>query len=95
VAYFVYFMSNRKYGSIYTGITNNLMSRAGEHRDKVKEGFTKKYNCTRLVYYEPYDNVKDAIHREKCIKAWQRAWKIELIEKENPEWLDLYDTILK
>ena len=93
--YYIYFMSNQKYGVIYTGVTNELVRRAAEHRNKVKPGFAKKYNCTRLVYYEAYDDVRDAIHREKCVKEWKRAWKIELIEKENPEWLDLYEEILK
>ena len=93
--YFVYMMANQKYGVIYTGVTNNLVSRATDHREKKQAGFTKQYNVTRLVLYEPYANVKDAIHREKCIKAWKREWKINLIEKDNPDWRDLYGEILK
>lgn len=93
--YYLYMMSNGKYGTIYTGVTNNLVSRGKDHRDKTKEGFTKRYNLVKLVYFETYDDVRDAIHREKCVKAWKREWKINLIEKENPEWLDLYPEILK
>ncbi len=64
--YYMYFMSNQKYGVIYTGVTNDLVTRVTQHRSKVKPGFTKKYNCTRLVYFEPYDDVRDAIHRENA-----------------------------
>jgi putative endonuclease len=93
--YYVYMMTNAKYGTIYTGVTNDLVSRTTDHREKKKAGFTKRYNLTKLVHYEPYADVRDAIHREKCIKAWKREWKIALIEKENPDWRDLYEEILK
>ncbi len=88
-------MTNAKYGTIYTGVTNNLVSRVTDHREKKKAGFTNRYNLTKLVHYEPYADVRDAIQREKAIKAWKREWKIELIEKENPDWRDLYGEIIK
>jgi len=86
--YYVYIMSNRS-KTLYTGMTNNLERRVAEHKTKSIEGFTKKYNITKLVYYEEYNTPLEAIAREKQIKGWLRRKKIELIETENPEWRDL------
>ena len=89
----VYFVTNRKGGSIYTGVTSNLIKRIYEHKHKLVEGYTKKYNCDKLVYYEIYDDMYEAIKREKRLKNYLREWKVELIEKGNPEWKDLYDSL--
>lgn len=91
--YYVYILASKKNGTLYTGVTNNLLKRVFEHKHNLVEGFTKKYNVHRLVYYETTEDINTAIHREKCIKRWKRAWKIELIEKNNPEWKDLYDEL--
>jgi putative endonuclease len=88
--FFVYIMTNRMYGTLYVGVTNDIVRRALEHREGLVEGFTKKYGLKLLVYYEEFDSISDAIHREKRLKHWNRAWKIALIEKMNPEWEDLY-----
>ncbi|NOZ64601.1 MAG: GIY-YIG nuclease family protein [Caldiserica bacterium] len=88
--YYVYILASKKNGTLYTGITSNLIRRVYEHKNNLIEGFTKKYNVHQLVYFEVVEDVNAAIHREKCIKKWKRAWKIELIEKNNPEWKDLY-----
>ena len=92
--YFVYILANKKHGTIYTGVTNNLIRRIMEHKDKVFDGFTKKYNIDKLVYYEYHNSVEYAIQREKQLKRWKREWKIELIEKNNKEWRDLYFDLL-
>jgi len=81
--------------TLYTGVTNDLQRRVFEHRSKLVEGFTKKYNITRLVYYEEADDVMAAITREKQIRGWLRAKKVALIESENPEWIDLSDEVLE
>lgn len=91
--FFVYILTNKKGGVLYTGVTSDLPKRIHEHRHKTIEGFTKRYNLARLVHYEAFDDAENAIHREKCIKEWKRLWKIELIEKSNPEWRDLYEDI--
>ncbi|MCL4354557.1 GIY-YIG nuclease family protein [Patescibacteria group bacterium] len=87
--YFVYILTNRTNKVLYTGITNNLQKRIYEHKNKLIEGFTKKYNVNRLVYFDEFINVNDAISAEKKIKGWLRIKKIELIESKNPEWKDL------
>ena len=87
--YYVYIMTNRKYGVLYTGMTNNLERRVHEHKHKLVPGFTSKYNCTRLVYYDSTSDVVSAITGEKKIKGWLRKKKIALIESANPEWKDL------
>lgn len=89
----VYILSSQKNGTLYTGVTSNLVKRVWEHKNKFVEGFTTKYNVNFLVWYEVSDSMNVAIDREKHIKAWKRQWKIELIEKDNPEWKDLYDSI--
>lgn len=91
--FFVYIMTNRKGGTLYIGVTNDLARRAFEHREKQLSGFTRKYNLTRLVYYESYPTAVDAIRREKSMKEWNRAWKIERIEDMNPDWRDLYEDL--
>ena len=88
--YFVYILANKKKGTLYVGVTNDLKRRAFEHKNHLVEGFTKRYNVVTLVHYEEFQFVEDAIRREKRIKKWERQWKIELIEKTNPEWMDLY-----
>ena len=85
---YVYIMTNRS-GTLYTGVTNDLHRRVWEHKHKVIEGFTKKYNITRLVYFEVFGNAREAIAREKQIKGWVRRKKIALIEADNPKWRDL------
>lgn len=90
---YVYIMASKKYGTLYTGVTTDLIKRVWEHTNGVTQGFTKKYDIKTLVWYEVHEDINAAIAREKNIKAWQRAWKIEAIEKMNPLWKDLYDEI--
>ncbi len=90
----VYIVASRKNGTLYTGVTSNLAVRIGEHRDKVRLGFTTRYGVHILVWYEPHETMETAIRREKQIKEWRRAWKIELIEAGNPDWRDLYPGVL-
>jgi putative endonuclease len=87
-------LASKKYGTLYIGVTGDLAKRVWEHKNNVVEGFTKKYNVHRLVYYEITGNVESAIIREKQMKKWNRQWKIELIEKNNPEWKDLYCSLI-
>jgi putative endonuclease len=89
----VYFMTDRPKGTLYVGVTSDLARRALEHREGIVEGFTKHYRLARLVYAERHEDIRYAIQREKTIKHWSRAWKIALIEAQNPEWNDLYDTL--
>jgi len=93
MAYYVYILASRRDGAIYVGITNDLVRRVYEHRIKAVPGFTSKYNITRLVWFEIYDDAISAISREKELKKWKRSWKIQLIETQNPEWHDLYESI--
>ena len=90
--YYIYILTNKS-KTLYTGITNNLNRRVYEHKNKLIEGFTKKYNIDKLIYFELFNNPKDAIRREKQIKGWIRKKKIELIESMNPEWKDLCEGI--
>ena len=90
---YVYILASRRNGTLYIGVTSALKQRVWRHRQGVEGGFTARYGVTRLVYYEVYDDIQTAIEREKQLKAWRRAWKIELIETENPTWDDLYATI--
>ncbi len=89
----VYLLSSRRNGTLYAGVTSNLPKRVWEHRNHVMEGFTKKYGVDRLVWYEQHETMESAIAREKVIKSWKRVWKVELIEADNSEWLDLYETL--
>ena len=89
----VYILTNKPDGVLYTGVTSDLKARVWQHKQEIIEGFTHKYNIKMLVYYEVLPDMKSAILREKRLKRWRRTWKIELIEKENPDWNDLYDDI--
>jgi putative endonuclease len=90
----VYILSSRRNGTIYTGVTSDLPKRIYEHKKGLVEGFTKKYNIHNLVWYEIHESAESAITGEKQIKKWKRAWKLDLIEKSNPRWNDLYNEIL-
>jgi putative endonuclease len=89
--YFVYILASKKNGTLYIGMTNDLNKRVYQHKNNLVDGFTKKYNVHNLVYYEIHNDVYIAIKREKLLKKWNRQWKIELIETNNPEWNDLYN----
>ncbi len=93
--FYVYILASKIGGTLYIGVTNNLVRRAYEHREKFVEGFTKQYDVTKLVYYEVHSDVEAAIVREKRMKKWNRAWKVRLIEETNPNWDDLYNRIAK
>ena len=84
--FYVYILSSQRNGTLYIGVTNNLSRRLYEHKSKKLKGFTKKYAVSNLVYYEASDSIQAALRREKQLKAWKRVWKLQLIEKENPEW---------
>ena len=88
--YFVYILASQRNGTLYVGVTNDLARRTGQHRDEDVEGFTAEYGVHMLVWFEEYGDIGDAITREKRIKKWNRAWKLELIEKSNPDWRDLF-----
>lgn len=88
--YYVYILASDFIGTLYIGVTNDLERRVSEHRQKLVPGFTQKHNVTKLVYYEHFPDISAAIAREKRIKRWRRAWKIQLIEAENPAWRDLW-----
>jgi putative endonuclease len=92
--YFVYILASQRHGTLYVGVTNNLVRRIHEHREKLIEGFTSQHNVTRLVWFDQTDSIEEAITHEKRLKRWRREWKLELIEKNNPTWDDLYDRIL-
>jgi putative endonuclease len=92
--YYIYILTNQYHTVFYVGVTNNLIRRVYEHKNKLVKGFTVKYNINKLVYYEVFSDVRDAIYREKQIKSWSRKKKIEMIEKFNPEWKDLYEEII-
>ena len=92
-SYYVYILASRRDGAIYVGITSDLVKRVYEHRSKFVPGFTSRYNITRLVWFEVHGDPLAAITREKQLKKWRRAWKIALIVKDNPEWLDLWEEI--
>ncbi len=90
----VYLLASRKNGTLYVGVTSDLIKRISEHKSDAVEGFTKKYGVHTLVWYETHENMESAILREKAIKGWKRQWKLELIEKENPQWNDLYNSVI-
>ena len=90
---YVYIMASRRNGTLYTGSTSDLIQRAYQHRNGLLEGFSRKYGCKLLVWYEPHDDLGAARHRELQIKEWRRAWKLRLIEAMNPHWDDLYGSL--
>ena len=92
--YYVYILCNKRNGTLYTGITSDLIKRIWQHKNGAFEGFTKQYGLKRLVHFEQYVDVNEAILREKRIKKWNRQWKINLIEKNNPNWDDLYQKLV-
>ena len=94
-SYYIYMMTNQQNKVLYTGVTNNLIGRVWQHKEKLFKGFTSKYNLTKLVYYEIFGEVYDAITREKHIKGKKRKFKIDLIEKENKDWKDLWSDIIR
>jgi putative endonuclease len=93
--YDVYLLASRKHGTLYLGFTSDLIKRVYQHKTKATPGFSSRYGVVRLVWFECYDDPASAITREKQIKTWRRDWKITLIEEENPDWTDLYDSITK
>ena len=90
----VYILASKRNGTLYIGVTSDLIKRTWEHRNDMVEGFTSRYHVHRLVWYELHESMESAIIREKQMKNWKRKWKMELIENSNPKWLDLYDTIV-
>jgi len=92
--YYLYILASKKNGTLYIGVTGDLIKRISEHKQKAVDGFTKKYNVHNLVYCEVYGDIKEAILREKQMKKWNRKWKIRVIEEKNPEWEDLYSKII-
>ena len=92
--YYVYILANQKNGTLYVGMTNNLVRRVHQHRNGLVDGFTKKHRIHQLVYFESHSDVHQAIAREKRLKRWRRQWKIKLIEKQNPGWKDLYESLM-
>ena len=91
--YYVYILASKRNGTLYTGMTSNLHKRIWQHKNKLIPGFTEKYKVTNLVYYEIHEDPIEAITREKQVKKWNRAWKMKLIETENPEWSDLFESL--
>lgn len=89
----VYILSSNKNGTLYIGVTSNLLQRIWQHKHKVIDGFSKKYNLTMIVYFEFHETMENAIIREKQLKKWKRQWKLKLIEEKNPNWHDLYHEI--
>ena len=92
--FYVYILASKRNGTLYIGVTSQLATRVGQHKSKLAEGCTAKYGVDKLVYYEAHGGAESAIVREKQLKKWRRAWKIELIERLNPEWRDLYKEIV-
>ena len=90
----VYILASKRNGTLYVGVTSNLVQRIWQHKNDYVEGFTKRYDVHTLVWFEAHESMESAIAREKAIKEWKRVWKVELIEKGNPPWRDLYDEIV-
>jgi putative endonuclease len=93
--FYVYLLASKRNGTLYIGITSDLVQRIWEHKNKVVEGFSKRYDVDKLVYYEIHEDAEAAIVREKQLKKWRRAWKLRLIEEKNPGWQDLYDDVTR
>jgi putative endonuclease len=94
-AFYVYILCNKRNGALYIGVTSDIVRRVYEHREHLVDGFTKRYSVTNLVWFEKHETALSAINREKQLKHWQRTWKLELIERENPDWEDLYEKICR
>ncbi len=92
--YYVYILASRRNGTLYVGVTSDLIKRVWEHKNKVVEGFTCKYDVSRLVHFEQFRDPENAVRREKRLKKYKRKWKLDLIEKDNPEWKDLYESLV-
>jgi putative endonuclease len=92
--FFVYITASKRNGTLYVGVSSGLPGRAWQHKNRVTDGFTAKYDVDQLVYFEPHEQAETAIPRERQIKKWRRAWKIRLIEESNPQWRDLYEDIV-
>jgi putative endonuclease len=90
----VYILASKRNGTLYIGVTSDLVKRIWEHKNNMVEGFTKRYEVNSLIWYEVHENMESAIEREKRLKEWKRKWKLELIESSNPHWQDLYNTIV-
>ena len=95
MTYWVYILASSPSGTLYVGVTNNLVRRVYEHRENLADGFTKRYGIKTLVYFEQHDTIAAALQREKNIKHWSREWKIDLITEQNPDWRDLYSEIVR
>jgi putative endonuclease len=93
--YYVYILASKRHGTLYIGVTNDLIRRVFEHREGLVDGFTKRYGIHRLVYFEEGFDIVEAIRREKQLKEWDRAWKMELIDSQNPQWKDLYPNLVE
>jgi putative endonuclease len=91
--FYVYILCSKRNGTLYIGVTSDLVKRVYEHKNNLIDGFTKKYKVHRLVWYEIHESAESAITREKQLKKWKRVWKLKLIEKNNPKWIDLYEDI--
>ena len=91
--YYVYITASKRNGTLYIGVTSNLKKRIYEHKESLLDGFTKKYKVNKLVYFETTNDISSAIQREKRMERWKRKWKLKLIEKENPCWIDLYNNL--
>jgi len=92
---YVYILASNRNGTLYIGVTSDLIKRVYEHKNNMMDGFTTKYNVHTLVHYEIYEDIREAIAREKRLKNWKRKWKLELIEINNPQWQDLYNNLIK
>jgi putative endonuclease len=92
-SFFVYILASKRNGTLYVGVTNNLVRRLSEHKAKLVPGFTRRYAVDQLVYFEPFNSILEARARERSLKSWRRAWKVALIEKLNPDWRDLTDQL--
>jgi putative endonuclease len=91
---YVYILASQKHGTLYIGVTADLIKRVYEHKNDLVDGFTKRHGVHNLMYFEVYDDIREAIHRETCLKRWKRDWKIRLIEEKNPNWDGLYEGLV-
>jgi putative endonuclease len=92
---YVYILASKSYGTLYIGVTSDLVGRVWRHREEIHPGFTSKYDVKRLVWYEVHDSIDEAIYRESQLKKWKRDWKIRLVESENPDWSDRYPNLIR